>query len=112
MSERWVQILENLLEQIHQLEAAKGRDRLDLVRSIRFLLNALHNSLAGWIRWVDNPNVMTRFTQDELEAMAKKLTAFTRAFIEYDIAATKEGAEKGLRSRKTVRKKREELFLV
>ena len=72
----------------------------------------MHNSLRGWIQWVNNPTIMTRFTQKDLAKMTKKLTALTRDFIEYDIVATKEGAKKGLTPRKTVRKKREELFLV
>jgi hypothetical protein len=112
VSERWIQILETILEQIKQLEDAKDRDRLDLVQSIRFLLTALHNSLRGWIQWVTNPNVMSRFTQDDLEGINTKLRDFTRDFIEYDIAATRLGTKKGLTHRKTVRKKREELFLV
>jgi hypothetical protein len=112
MSERWIQILETILKQITQLEHAKDQDRLDLVQSIRFLLTTLHNGVRGWIQWVNNPKIMTQFTQDDLENIATKLTDFTRAFIEYDIAATRLGTTKGLKRRKTVQKKQEEPFLV
>jgi len=40
----------------------------------------------------------------DLEKMSKKLSTFTRSFIEYDIEATKLGAKKGLRPGKEVRK--------
>ena len=112
MSERWIRISEKTLDQIKRLEEAKERDRLELVSSILFLLNALRNSLLGWIQWANNPNIMARFTQEDLEKIAKKLSTFTRTFIEYDIEATKLGAKKGLKPGKEVGKKRGEQFLV
>jgi hypothetical protein len=112
LSERWIRISEKTLDQIKRLEEAKERDRLELVSSILFLLNALRNSLLGWIQWANNPNIMARFTQKDLEKIAKKLSTFTRTFIEYDIEATKLGAENGLKPRKDVGKKRGEQFLV
>ena len=108
MSEGWIQVSEKILDQIKRLEEAKERDRLELVRSIRFMLSALQNSLLGWMQWVNNPDVMTRFTQEDLEKMNKKLSEFTRSFIEYDLEATKLGAQKGFKARKKVKKKREE----
>ena len=108
MSEGWTQVSERILDQIKRLEGAKEKDRLELVRSMRFMLSALQNSLLGWMQWVNNPDVMTRFTQEDLEKMNKKLSEFTRSFIEYDLEATKLGAQKGFKARKKVKKKREE----
>lgn len=108
MSERWIQVSEKILDQIKRLEKAKERDRLELVRSLRFMLSALQRSLLGWTQWVNNPDVMTRFTQEDLEDMNKKLSEFTRSFIEYDLEATNLGAQKGLKAEKTVKKKKEE----
>ena len=96
MGERWVKSSERILEQIRRIEEAEGRDRLDCVRDIRFLLSALQRSLIGWIQWVNNPDVMARFTREELESIARRFSEFTRPFIEYDIEATKAGIEKGL----------------
>ncbi|MFX0203280.1 MAG: DUF2153 family protein [Candidatus Hodarchaeota archaeon] len=108
MSERWVQVSEKILAQIKRLEEAEERDRLELVRSIYFLLSVLQRSLLGWTQWVNNPDIMTRFTQEDLEKMNKKMSEFTRSFIEYDLEATKLGAQRGLKARKKIKKKEEE----
>jgi len=108
LSERWIQVSEKILDQTKRLEEAKERDRLELVRSLRFMLSALQRSLLGWMQWVNNPDVMTRFTQEDLEKMNKKLSDFTRSFIEYDLEATLLGAQRGLKAKKKVKKKKEE----
>jgi len=108
LSERWIQVSEKILDQIKRLEEAKERDRLELVRSIRFMLSTLQRSLLGWMQWVNSPDIMTRFTQEDLEKINKKLSEFTRSFIEYDLEATKLGAQRGLKARKKVKKKKEE----
>jgi len=107
LSERWIHTLETLLDQIKHLEEVKERDRLELVRSLRFVLSVLQRSVLGWLGWVENPEVVARFTQEELEKMDKKLSGFTRSFIKYDIEATKLGAKKGLKTKKKVKKKKE-----
>ena len=109
LSERWIQVSEKVLDQIKRLEEeAKDRDRLELVRSLRFMLSAMQRSLLGWMQWVNNPDVMTRFAQEDLEKMNKKLSEFTRSFIEYDLEATMLGAQRGLKAKKKVKKKKEE----
>jgi hypothetical protein len=40
--------------------------------------------------------------------MNKKLSEFTCSFIEYDLEATNLGAQKGLKAKKKVKKKKEE----
>jgi hypothetical protein len=108
LSERWIQVSKKIMEQIKRLEEAKDKDRLELVRSIRFMLSTLQRSLLGWIQWVNNPDIMTRFTQEDMEKMNTKLSEFTRSFIKYDLEATKLGAQRGLKARKKVKKKKEE----
>jgi len=108
LSEKWRKDSEKILDQIKCLKEAKERDRLELVRSMRFMLSALHRSLLGWMHWVNNPDMMTRFTQEDLEKMNKKLSEFTRSFIQYDLEATKLGAQRGLKARKKAKKKKEE----
>ncbi len=108
MSEMWVDVSKKILDQIRRLEKGKGRDRLELVRGLRFMLNSLQRSLLGWMQWVNNPDIMTRFTQEDLEEMNKKLAQFTHSFIEYDLEATKLGALKGLKEKKKVKRKKKE----
>ena len=105
MSERWVKVSEKVLDQIKRLEEDKEKDRLELVRSMRFVLKALEMSLMGWIQWVNNPDIMTKFSEKDLEKMLGKLSEFTRSFIEYDVEATKIGMDKGLKAEKKVKKK-------
>ena len=108
MSESWIQSSEKILDRIKALEKIEGKDRLELVRSLGFMLGALHRSLLGWMQWANNPDIMTRFTQEDLEGINKNLSELVRSFIEYDIEATKLGAEKGLKTRKRAKRKRKE----
>ena len=108
MSERWIQVFEKILGQLKHSEEAKKKDRLEYVRTIRFTLSALQRSLLGWMQWVNNPDIMTRFTQEDLEMINKKLSKLARSFIEYDLEATKLGAQRGLKAIKKVKKKKEE----
>jgi hypothetical protein len=58
------------------------------------------------MQWVNKPDIMTRFTQEDLDKMNKKLSELTRSFIKYDLEATKLGAHRGLKARKKVTKKK------
>jgi hypothetical protein len=108
LSERWIQVSEKILGQLKHSVEAKKKDRLEYVRTIRFTLSALQRSLLGWMQWVNNPDIMTRFTQEDLESMNKKLSELALSFIEYDLEATKLGAQRGLKAIKKVKKKKEE----
>ncbi|PDM26792.1 hypothetical protein DRO47_01430 [Candidatus Bathyarchaeota archaeon] len=110
LGERWIKSSERILERIKRIEEVEDKDRLDYVRDIRFLLSALHRSLVGWIQWVNNPDVMARFSREELDSIAKRISEFTRSFIEYDIEATKAGIEKNLEVRR--RESGEEVFYI
>lgn len=105
MSEGWVRVSERIIEQLKKLEETKGKDRLEMVRSLRFVLGVLQRSLVGWTQWVGNPDIMTIFSQDDLENMTKTLAEFTRSFVEYDLKMTSLGAKKGLKAPKKVTKK-------
>jgi hypothetical protein len=108
LSERWIRVSEKILDQLKHSEVAKKKDRLEYVRTIRFTLSALQRSLLGWMQWVNNPDIMTRFTQEDLESINKKLSDFARSFIEYDLEATKLGSQRGLKAIKKVKKKKDE----
>lgn len=108
LSERWIEVSKRILEQIKRLEKTNEMDRLELVSAMSFMLSALQRSLLGWMQWVNSPEIMVRFTREDLEKMNKQLSSFTRSFIEYDLEATKLGAQRGLKTRKAVKKKKRE----
>ena len=103
MSSGWIQSCQRILERIKDLEKTDEKDRLEYVRSIRFMLGALQRSIMGWMQWINNPDIMTRFTKEELGEMNKRIAEFTRAFIEYDLEITKKGEEKGLEASRRAR---------
>jgi hypothetical protein len=108
LSESWINVSERLLDQLKRIENAKGKDRLELVRSLRFVLNVLQRSMIGWTQWVNNPDIMSIFSQNDLENMTGKLSNFTRSFIEYDLEMTSLGVKKGLKSSKKVTQKKKD----
>ena len=107
LSEGWIRVSERILEQLKHFENTEDKDRLELVRSLRFVLNMLHRSLIGWTQWVNNPDIMTIFSQKDLKTMTETLSEFTRSFVKYDMEMTRLGVKKGLKSPKKVAKKRE-----
>jgi len=47
-------------------------------------------------QWVSSPEIMSSFTKEELEEMAKKISDIVEQFITYDIETTNTGILKGL----------------
>ena len=83
MSERWIQVSERILEKLKSLDNTKDKDRLEQVRSLSIILNILQRSLIGWMQWVNNPDIMSIFSQEDLENMTKKLSDFTCLFVKF-----------------------------
>jgi hypothetical protein len=105
MTERWIKWCEDALKRIQELSEKEDKDRLEQLRSIKISLSFLLNSVSGWTRWINNPDIMSNFTEKEFEEIEKQLASFTTSFIEYDMKITKIGLEKGLKKR-TIREKR------
>jgi len=103
LSKGWVQICQEILDQIEKLSEKKDKDRLDLVQSMRFSLYALHRSILGWLNWVNNPDIMASFKQEELDKMNERLVKYVQEFIEYDVEITEKGADKNLAAQKARR---------
>ena len=95
----WINASKKMLEKIKLAEEEKDRDRLELVKSTLFLVRVLQRSMWGWMQWLNNADVMARFSQEELEKINKRLSEFTRSFIDYDLEVTKLGERLGLKSR-------------
>ena len=107
LSERWVEVSKRIIDQLKTFEVTKDKDRLELVRSLRFVMSVLQRSLVGWMQWVNNPDVMSMFSQKDLEDMTKELAKFTRSFVKYDLEMTELGAKKGLKASKKPSRQRD-----
>jgi hypothetical protein len=113
LSEKWINASKKLLKELKRLEETEEQDRLDLVKSLRLTLYALQRSLTGWILLANNPDLLTRFTHEDLQEINKKILQFSHSFIEYDLEATNLGTERGSVSRKKVKdENRREMFYV
>jgi hypothetical protein len=104
LSERWIQVSERILEKLKNLEKIKDKDRLEQVRSLNIILNILQRSMIGWMQWVNNPDIMSIFSKEDLENMTKTLSDFTCSFVKYDLEMTRLGVKKGLKAPKKVKK--------
>ena len=103
MHQNWIQRSESTLKRIKQLMERPKPDRLELVQIMRFALGALGMSLSGWMQWISSPEIMSSFTRDELEKMAKTITGMVEKFITYDIEMTNKGVKKGLGKRRAAK---------
>ena len=112
MGERWIRECEEFLRQIRENRMAENPDRLDLVRSMHVALLALNHSVIGWLQYVNNPDIMGKFTLEELREMSQYLNKFAEDFIEYDIKVTKAGMEKGLRELEEERGEEDQPFYI
>ena len=63
---------------------------------MRFSFGALSQSLGGWMQWVNSPEIMSQFSQEELLEISDKLIDMITNFIEYDRDITDYGMQKGL----------------
>jgi hypothetical protein len=71
-------------------------DRLDQVRAMRFGFMAIGQSVAGWMQWVNSPEVMANFSKEELDEMSGVVLNMVEKWVEYDIEITDEGMQKGV----------------
>ena len=98
MEGKWVQDCERILNEIKKSAKVEGKDRLDMVRIIRFTLFALQRSVTGWMEWANNPDIMVKFSLEELKEINKNLAELVCAFVEYDAKITGH-TKMGLRKR-------------
>lgn len=92
----WVERSQKTLDQLKEIRAKKDQDRLDRVRSMRFALITIGQSIAGWMQWVNSPEVMANFSKEELEKMSETIMDMVEKWVEYDINITTEGMQKGV----------------
>jgi hypothetical protein len=94
MTERWISQNEEMLKVLGELAAKKGEDRLELVNSMVFALNAIDRSIHGWRSWIQNLQLMAKFSEDELKEMKEGLIEKAQEFIKYDTEVTERHKEK------------------
>ena len=94
MTERWISQNQEMLKALEELASKKGEDRLELVNAMVFALNAIDRSIHGWRSWIQNLQLMTKFSEDELREMKKGLIEKAQEFIEYDTPVTEKHREK------------------
>jgi hypothetical protein len=88
MSDRWNKENQQILDMMEKLASEDGKDRLKVVNSILFSLNALERSISGWKSWAGSINIMSRFDLDELQEIDEALRQQAKTIIEYDVEAT------------------------
>ena len=96
MNVSWIDRSQKTLDMLKELRGKREQDRLDLVRTMRYGFGALSQSLGGWIQWVNSPEVMSQFTQEELQEMSDNVLDMVTKFVEYDRDITDFGMQKGL----------------
>ena len=96
MQHNWIDRSQKTLDHLQALKDQRELDRLDLVKSMRFTFGALSQSLSGWMQWVNSPEIMSQFNQEELREMTDILIDMVTKFVEYDRDITQQGMDKGL----------------
>ncbi len=96
MNVNWIERSQKTLDMLKELREKRDQDRLDLVRTMRYSFSALSQSLGGWMQWVNSPEVMSQFTQEELQEMSDNILDMVTKFVEYDRDITDYGMKKGL----------------
>ena len=96
MNVSWIDRIQKTLDMLKEIREKRDQDRLDLVRTMRYGFGALSQSLGGWMQWINSPEVMSQFTQEELQEMSDTVLDMVTKFVEYDRDITDCGMKKGL----------------
>lgn len=96
MNINWIERTQKTIDQLMALKEKDDADRLEMVKNMRFAFGALSQSLGGWMQWVNSPEIMSQFNQEELKDMSDKIIDMVIMFVEYDRDITDYGMNKGL----------------
>ena len=99
LSERWIKESEALLKMMKGLSSKKQRDRLEVINSILFSLNAMERSIQGWRTWIRNLSIMSQFSLDELKEIDTTIQYQAEKIVDFDITSTKRWKDKFPRMR-------------
>ena len=80
-------------------EASKEpKDRLDLLNLMNLSLYAMARSLVGWYQRLDDPELLSALSDEELGELAQRVSSIAREFVKYDIKASRRYHKRGLKS--------------
>jgi len=85
LAENWFSQSQELLKALEEAASRKEEDRLELFSAMVFALNAIERSLLGWRGWMQNLQLMSKFSEDELREMKRELIKEAQGFIKYDV---------------------------
>jgi len=94
----WKAIHEETLKLIDDLASKRQRDRLDLLNLMNLSLYAMARSLIGWYQRLENPEVLSSLSDEELRELADKISRIAKEFVKYDIRTTKRYSKRGIKS--------------
>jgi len=100
LNQGWIERTQKTIDQLQKIKEKRDIDRLEIVTAMRFSFGALSQSLGGWMQWVNSPEIMSQFTQQELLEISDKLIDMITDFVEYDRDITDFGMQKGLGKRR------------
>ncbi|MCJ7632962.1 DUF2153 family protein [Candidatus Bathyarchaeota archaeon] len=85
MAENWFSQSQELLKALEEVASRKKEDRFELFSAMVFAINAIDKSLFGWKGWMQNLQLMSKFSEDELREMKGELIKEAQGFIKYDV---------------------------
>jgi hypothetical protein len=112
MGEQWIDECNHYLQQVKAALALENPDRLDLVTAMQRAILAINHSILGWLQYINNPDIMSRFERTELHEISDSLNKFAESFIEHDIEVTRKGVERGLKEIKQEQEEERQPFYV
>lgn len=94
MAERWINQSREFLKALEGLANKKDEDRLELVNEMIFALDTIDRSVHGWRSWIQNLELMSKFSESELREMKAGLVKEAQEFVEYDTQVSEKHKEK------------------
>lgn len=101
--------IEETKKKIKQIKKRKSKDRLTIVGGIAICNVAIQASTIGWNSWFQNPTIMEKFTEEELQKMFNAFREITINLLEHDIKWTKDLMKK---TKKGKKKKEKDLMYI
>lgn len=91
---------------IRELKKKEIKDRMDAHASLSEILVQLQSSILGWAKWIQDPRIMSRFSEEELKTFFEEMRKISIEFLELDIKATNKMLKKGKKKSKKKTKER------
>jgi len=77
-----------MMESLRRLNDRSPKDRLETCSLIMGYLQLATQSIVGWIYWLNNPTLMSDFSEEDLEEILSEIRRFVNDFIALDVKYT------------------------